>query len=189
MNCSTTKGYIEIMKKVQKPLEKWEKEALMLLENFRFSPRTNLSDRRISNHDAAAYLSFKCGTLAARRLTHLLRIWRARSAVKFAASTYAILRTKPVLTTLVKMAQAAMKLQFTYLFNRFEWDGDGFVGRNFESTHNEVTYYPYGGPPKIVERATYWYRSYMRGFYATTKIGAAHGANLESKMRGVLNVA
>ena len=176
------------VQKVQNPLERWEAEALMLLENFRFSPRTNIGDRCISNHDAAAFLLFKCGTMSSNRLTHLLRIWRARATVKFAASTYAILRTKPVLTTMVKMARSAMKLQFTYLFNKSDQSGYGFVGHDFESTHNEVTYYRCGGPPKIVERPTYWYRSYMRGYYAVTKIGAARGANLQAEMKGILNI-
>lgn len=176
------------MKKVQKPLEKWEKESLMLLENFHFSPRTFLGERRISNHDAAAFLLFKCGSLSCNRLTHLLRIWRAQSAVKFAASTYALLHVHPVLEKLVKTSQAAMKLQFTYLFNTSDQSGYGFVGRNFESTYNKVTYYRNGRPSKIVERKTYWFRSYMRGFYAPTRVGIAWGRELETSMKGVLNV-
>lgn len=178
------------MKKAQKPLEKWEKEALLLLENFRFSPRTNLNDRRISNHDAACFLLVNCGTLAVNRLTHLLRIWRAQSVVKTIANTIRAANPKqcPVLQLQVKHAQEAMKLQFTYLFSTSDQSGYGFVGRDFESTHNEVKYYSYGGPPEIVKRKTYWYRC-EPGFYAYTKCGWIRGIQLLDQMKGVLNVA
>lgn len=166
------------MKKPQEPLTLAEEEVLRLLENFRFSPETDLADRRISNHDAACYLMYHFAMLKSNRLSQLLRVWRARSAVKFAVSKQA----QPDVATLAKSARRAMKLQFRYLFNSSTQSGYGFVGKNIDSRYNMVRYYNYCRPYRDVMRQTYWYRLHA-GLYGITQRGLDHGKYLSKEMK------
>jgi hypothetical protein len=173
------------MKKPQASLTPWETAGLRTLEDYRFSPKTNIAEGRISNHDAACYLLQRCIKMSCSRLTHLLRIWRAQSLVRANANAHKhwLPPVMPALSVQVRRVQRAMKLQFTYLFNTSNESGYGFVGRGFDSTHNVVRYYNhYGSLPRDVERSTYWYRI-GKGVYTCTVLGLRRAAAISKEMK------
>ena len=172
------------MKKPQALLTLHEAAGLRMLEDYRFSPKTNIVEGRISNHDAACYLLQRCIKMSCSRLTHLLRIWRAQSFVRTNANAHKhwLPPVMPVLSVQVRRVQRAMKLQFTYLFNTSNQSGYGFVGREFDSTHNVVRYYNHCGPPRDVARSTYWHRI-GKGMYTCTVLGLKRGAAISKEMK------
>ena len=184
------------MKKVQESLTATESSVLATLENFRFSSRTNITKKQISNHDATCYILYVSGSKTNARLVHLLRIWRAQTGVRSGAVSSANMGQIPALNSQVAWAQAGMKLHFTYLFSKSDGPGYGFVGKDFHSESNELWKFTYDTPTSgflgkktIINRKTYWYRC-GRDKYALTAFGSERGAALKFAMKGILkNVA
>ena len=177
------------MKKVQESLTATESSVLATLENFRFSSRTNITKKQISNHDAVCYILYVSGSKTNARLVHLLRIWRAQTGVRSGAVSAANMGQIPALNSQVAWAQAGMKLHFKYLFNAGVSTSYGFVGKDFHSESNELwlggsTF----GEKAGSERKTYWHRQ-AKGLYGCTQLGTNRGFELHAQVKGVLNVA
>lgn len=149
------------------------------LHKFGHSPRTNVSERLLSNPDFIVLHLFKCYVLGDDDVMRLgiegaLRDWRTG---------------------------ASWPLRTGYLFNTCASGGYSFVGEDFESTHHVMQNFgdegrggyvvrlgPKGNAPHRVgmvrgpskgrfKRPTYWYRT-AHGRYALTRAGFKRAAEL-----------
>ena len=123
-------------------------ETLGFLKRFKHSSRTNLAQGRMSNHDALAFIFFKCGTLKSREVVAIMQEWRG------------------------------YKHAFTYMLNTSGSGGYGFTGDRFESPGQWMYISTYTAHKAAVSmckkikgetyfRRHYWYRT-KRGHYAPT---------------------
>ena len=122
--------------------------------------------------------------LTLRGLTHGFKTDLARRVVNNADAALIVLWEHGGLADLNELRSELQAWrpgrQFTYLFNKYDGGGYGFVGQNFETASNAIWHAAYvvWGPRGIERqvdghhsvRRTYWYRR-ARGVYAITAEG------------------
>lgn len=158
-------------------MEATKETVIAHLRNFRHSSHTNVKERRLTNHDALAFIVFSLGTVSRKEIGEMMSVWRHGKG--------------EYLTDSFPPHRQRLRISFGYLLNTSTYGGYGFVGEDFDHTTNEV----YGRRSAVVtgrdgkkkwvirewttERRTYWYRL-AKGRYAPTLECAKRMAELNS---------
>lgn len=142
-------------------------KALEALKNFTFATRTNLANRKLTNHDALAVIMAHCGTLSRKEITNAMMTWRFGEPewnTKLQRDW-----SKPQSHPRYNPGYPVKhpKMGFTYLMNGTHGAGYGFVANDHV-----------GGSIKMHSwqsengwaRRQYWYRS-GEGHYTVTVEG------------------
>jgi len=121
-------------------------ETLGFLKRFTHGSRTNLEKGTMTNHDALAYVFFRCGTIKVHEAISILREWRTPERA------------------------------YTYLFNTSASGGYGFTAMHFTSPGQWMHITKFAAwradnsekiKGETYFRRHYWYRT-ARGTYAPT---------------------